>query len=72
MKEYQLSLKKGEAFNTIKAHSLKEAISYFSKVKMLTPESLLDIYNVASKDTLDNLFCESYNHNKASHTQNTI
>ncbi len=50
MKEYLLSTKNGEAINTTKAPSLEEAIIYFSGVKKLSPEALLDIYTVALKE----------------------
>ena len=62
MKEYILSLKTGEAINTAKAHSLEEAIIYFSGVKRLTQESLLDIYNVNPKAFTINLadYCEAH------------
>jgi hypothetical protein len=50
MKEYLLSIKDGEAINTAKATSLEEAIIYFSGVKKLSPEALLDIYTVALKE----------------------
>jgi hypothetical protein len=56
MKEFLLSIKNGETINITKAHTLTEAISYFSKVKNLSKESLLDIYNVSSKDTSFNLY----------------
>jgi hypothetical protein len=61
MKEYLLSIKKGETINATKAHSLEEAIIYFSKIKKLTQKALTDIYNVSCKENQDNLFCESYN-----------
>jgi hypothetical protein len=55
MKEYLLSIKNGEAINTAKASSLEEAIIYFSEVKKLTPEALLDIYTVSLKEHTFNL-----------------
>ena len=61
MKEYLLSIKKGETINVTKAYSLEEAIIYFSKIKKLTQKALTDIYNVSCKEKQDNLFCESYN-----------
>lgn len=62
MKEFLLSIKNGETINITKAHTLTEAISYFSKVKNLPKESLLDIYNVTPKDTTFNLedYCEAH------------
>jgi len=50
MKEYLLSIKNGEAINTTKTPSLEEAIIYFSEVKKLSPEALLDIYTVTLKE----------------------
>jgi hypothetical protein len=57
MKEYLLSLKTGEAINTTKSPSLEEAIIYFSEVKKLSTEALLDIYTVTLKEqTTFNLY----------------
>ena len=55
MKEYLLSIN-GETINTTKAPSLEEAIIYFSEVKKLTPEALLDIYSVSIKAPEFNLY----------------
>jgi hypothetical protein len=63
MKEYLLSIKNGETINTTKAPSLKEAIIYFSGVKRLSTESLLDIYTVSIKEELIDImdYCEKNN-----------
>ena len=55
MKEYLLSIN-GETINTTKSPSLEEAITYFSEVKKLTPEALLDIYSVSIKAQTFNLY----------------
>jgi hypothetical protein len=62
MKEYLLSIKNGETINTAKAPSLEEAIIYFSEVKKLTSEALLDIYTVSLKEPEFNLqdYCAAH------------
>jgi hypothetical protein len=67
MKEYILSLKTGEAISIAKAPSLEEAIIYFSGVKRLTQESLLDIYNVNPKPFTINLadYCKAHKNSLA-------
>jgi len=62
MKEYLLSIKNGETINTIKAHTLEEAILYFAKVKNLSQDSLLDIYSVNPRPFTINLadYCEAH------------
>lgn len=56
MKEFILSTQNGETINITKAHTLTEAISYFSKVKNLSKEALLNIYSVSPKDSTFNLY----------------
>jgi hypothetical protein len=46
MKKFALKTKDGEIINTISAKTLDEAAELFAKIKILTTEALLEIYNV--------------------------
>lgn len=46
MIRFALTTKDGEVINTIPAKDLDEAVKFFSILKRITPESLLNIYNV--------------------------
>jgi len=50
MKKYNLVLKDGEIINTTPADDLTSAISIFSTKKKLSPEQLLEIYNVIESE----------------------
>lgn len=46
---YKLVNKTGESINSVKRDSIGEAIQYFAKVKNLTVDMLLSIYEVVSE-----------------------
>jgi hypothetical protein len=46
MGRFVLKTKDGEIINTIPAETLDEAAELFAKIKSLTTEALLEIYNV--------------------------
>ena len=50
MKKYHLVLKDGEVINTITTEDLSAAILFFSQKKNLSPEQLLEIYNVIESE----------------------
>ena len=46
MERFALKTKDGEVINTVPAKTLAESIELFAKIKDLTTEVLLEIYNV--------------------------
>ena len=46
MKRFALKTKDGETINTIPAKTLNDASELFAKIKRLTTEALLEIYDV--------------------------
>jgi hypothetical protein len=46
MERFALKTKSGEIINTIPAKTLDEAAELFAKIKSLTTQALLEIYNV--------------------------
>lgn len=46
MIKYALKHKNGEVINTISANDLTEAINNFSNLKKITPNQLLEIFDV--------------------------
>lgn len=46
MKNYGLYIKENEVISKIKAESMEEAITIFSKIKSLNRKNLLDIFEI--------------------------
>jgi hypothetical protein len=44
--EYVLKNKSGEIINKIKVTSMEEAIQYFSRIKNLSVDDLLNLFNI--------------------------
>lgn len=50
MKDYKLITSDGETIATVSTHSQYEAIEYFSLLKKLPPDDLLNIFEVLIRD----------------------
>ena len=54
MKKYILKSKDGDVINITMQNDKKDAIEFFSKIKLITEKQLLDIYKVEQYENRDN------------------